>query len=403
MVEQVLTAVAGISILAGAYLIDLLVGIAKVAFTPDLKWSWRKMFQDMVKAILIAVGIVGFVAVLNALTWFGTQTGADLSFLGDCSFPVLIAGIIGGSGWYLTGALKNILKFINGNNVKVEIDESRADYKAVSDVIIKTVADLFTPKEAVEAHKDYEEKGAQGYSYSVPIGSYDDFRNAVMGRGFDIDGYYGYQCWDGAALLWQQIGRSLSTGGTGAAKGTWTVVSVRNANAGNDFELITSVNNIKRGDVIVFGNGTYGHIAFVDQVSPLRILGQNQTGTGTGAPFNVITTSTTGFLGAFRFKKWNNTPAPAPTPTPTPTPQPTPTVPNNPTGDIKVGDSVVAWGVGTADSFGGGAQTRHFPETTMKVIGINNGRYALNQYNSGTPGVVADTTGWWPADQVRKP
>ena len=70
--------------------------------------------------------------------------------------------------------------------------------------------------------------------------------------------------------------------------------------------------------------------------------------------------------------------------------------------DMAVGDSVVAWGVGTADSYGGGATTKNFPETPMKVIGINNGRYALNQYNQGTPGNLGDVTGWFPASQVRK-
>lgn len=42
---------------------------------------------------------------------------------------------------------------------------------------------------------------------TIPITTYDNFRNAVIGREFDVDGYptdQPYQCFDGAAILWQQ-------------------------------------------------------------------------------------------------------------------------------------------------------------------------------------------------------
>ena len=29
--------------------------------------------------------------------------------------------------------------------------------------------------------------------------NYQDFKNEVLGKGFDIDGSFGYQCWDGYA------------------------------------------------------------------------------------------------------------------------------------------------------------------------------------------------------------
>jgi hypothetical protein len=85
-------------------------------------------------------------------------------------------------------------------------------------------------------------------------------------------------------------------------------------------------------------------------------------------------------------------PAPAPAPKPTPAPVTA----------IKAGDSVIVNGFGTADSYGGGTHTRTFINTTMKVIRINNGHYALNQYNKGTVNNVGDITGWWSADKVRK-
>lgn len=417
MIDQLIVAAIGVGILGLAYLVDLLVGVVKVLFTPQLVWSWKKMTQDFVKAALMGVGILAFVAVLNALTWYGTRVGADLAFLGEASFPALIVAILGGSGWYLSNTIKNIVAFVNSRGVKVAVDEKQLEdgTRQVSETVQKAVkewyASTFTTKEVVEAHKEFEELGGQGAAYFVPINSYEDFRNAVNGKAFDIDGYYGAQCWDGAALLWQQLGRSLSTGGTGAAKGTWSVQSARTANAGNDFDLVTNFGDLKRGDVIVYGYGQYGHIAFVDQVNPLRILGQNQMGNGSGAPFNIINASSSGFIGAFRFKRWNVTPpkpAPSPTPSPapkpTPAPQPQPTVPNNPqpNDEIRVGDTVIVNGVGTADSYGKGARTGQYTEHRMKVLGTNNGRYALNQYNRGTVGNVADITGWFSKDTMRK-
>lgn len=174
-----------------------------------------------------------------------------------------------------------------------------------------------TPNDLAVQHADFEAEGGQGAIYSVDVSSYDSFRNNVIGRGYDIDGYYNAQCWDGAALLWQQIGRDLSTGGTGAAKGCWT--HARDHNAGNDFELVSNQNTLRRGDVVVFGGGQYGHIGFVDAVNgdgTINVLGQNQTGTGNGSPFNVIRMSLGNFLGAFRLKRWNIAPPVVVAPTP---------------------------------------------------------------------------------------
>lgn len=165
------------------------------------------------------------------------------------------------------------------------------------------------PKDLATKHIDFETDGGQGAVYTVNIASYDTFRGEVIGKAYDIDGYYGAQCWDGAALLWQQLGRSLSTGGTGAAKGCWN--NARDINAANDFEIIQRHNLLRRGDVVVFNGGQYGHIAFVDSVNgdgTVNLLGQNQTGSGNGAPFNVIRMSLGNFAGAFRLKRWNIAP-----------------------------------------------------------------------------------------------
>lgn len=64
---------------------------------------------------------------------------------------------------------------------------------------------------------------------------------------------------------------------------------------------------------------------------------------------------------------------------------------------IKVGDTVIVNGVGTATSKGTGAKTKSYKNQKMKVIKIENGRYGCNQYNKA--GAI---TGWWTAGQVKK-
>lgn len=68
-----------------------------------------------------------------------------------------------------------------------------------------------------------------------------------------------------------------------------------------------------------------------------------------------------------------------------------------PSAGIKVGDSVIVNGQGTATSKGTGAKTKVFKYRVMKVIAIQNKRYGCNQYNK-----KGGITGWWTANQVKK-
>lgn len=68
-----------------------------------------------------------------------------------------------------------------------------------------------------------------------------------------------------------------------------------------------------------------------------------------------------------------------------------------PTTIIKVGDTLIVSGQGTATSKGTGAKTKTYCGRKMKVIKIDNGRYGCNQYNKN-----GDITGWWTAAQIRK-
>lgn len=146
---------------------------------------------------------------------------------------------------------------------------------------------------------------------SLPTNSYDAWRAATIGNGYDYDGYYGYQCWDFCQEFWVNVGSTLSTGGTGYAYGCWT--AARDANAGDKFDLITSLTDVKRGDVVVLNytsSNEAGHIAFADEdyngSTRMVLLGQNQVNASatTGHIVTATNMNVSNFLGAFRYKEW---------------------------------------------------------------------------------------------------
>lgn len=157
---------------------------------------------------------------------------------------------------------------------------------------------------------------------SIDTTSYDGFRSDALARaaqnlGYDVDGYYGYQCWDLAAELWMNLpefsGGTLwpKTGPNLAAMECWTVS--REENAGNSFDLIYNKADIKRGDVIVLGPSAIsnvGHIAFADEdysgSDTMNLLGQNQVNPSptVGHIPTVTSLSISAFLGAFRYHGW---------------------------------------------------------------------------------------------------
>lgn len=162
----------------------------------------------------------------------------------------------------------------------------------------------------------------------VPHATYDEFRNAVNDHGYDMDGLYGYQCWDGVDLLYEQsdVGQYLYTGAGGVAKECWTNETSRQRNGSGHFSIIYDKTKIKKGDILVFNTysgwyGSAGHIGFADGdyngTEYIDILSQNY-GAGanpvTGKPFNILQAYLgTAFLGAFRYDAWQQPVPPTPT------------------------------------------------------------------------------------------
>lgn len=308
VLDQLITVGAGLGILAGAWFIWFLSGVVNNMFT-NVRWSWRRMFEDIVKTLVMGIGILSWVVLMNVLDWYTQKLGMDISSVLDGATVVgLLAVIVGGSANYAMKAYRNFIEFIGTSHVAKISGEQ--DYSGVADDIKNVVTELFTPKEAVDAHKQFEEEGGRGQAYRVNISTYDAFRNDVMGKGYDIDGSWGWQCWDGCALFWQQLGLRLLTG-NGCAYGCWTLN--RDTNAVDQFTVITDKTQILRGDVLVFRTGEFGHIGFADEDyrggNSIRLLGQNQggvAGPNGGAAFNVINMSMATFLGAFRYKGWSS-------------------------------------------------------------------------------------------------
>lgn len=162
---------------------------------------------------------------------------------------------------------------------------------------------------------------AQYYGYRfVPHDSYNQFRQATMNNGYNVDYQWGNQCWDYGSLLYWQYGLTLQTGNA-TAYSCWTMR--RQANSQGPFKAIEGKQNIRRGDMLVFNKGggsTNGHVAFADEdyngSGYIYIVGQNQG--GYNGNVNRTKRSLTYFLGIFRNTRWTSSPTPPTPPTPEP-------------------------------------------------------------------------------------
>lgn len=177
--------------------------------------------------------------------------------------------------------------------------------------------------EEVSGDEFREEEVDFGQGAYYDITSPATFKNATLDKCIDADGKFGSQCVDPFAIFHKEYtGRWANVCGTGAARGLWTC---RDANAGDEYELIKDPRELQAGDWVVFNGGAYGHVGMA--MGPynngyVALLGENQGGgkcPGGGAATNVINMSTKTFLGAFRPKIYiQEEPKPEPSPTPTP-------------------------------------------------------------------------------------
>lgn len=162
---------------------------------------------------------------------------------------------------------------------------------------------------------------------AVPHNSYNAWRAATLGNGYNVDFSFGDQCWDYCALLYHQYNLTLVTKpGGGVAADCWNIS--RKVNSRTPFKSITGKENIKRGDIIVLNksaSSSTGHIAFADEdyrkkgdKNYIWTLGQAPTKHGLYGGVHRDQFSLNNFLGIFRNTLWDSDPGPTPPTPPTP-------------------------------------------------------------------------------------
>lgn len=111
--------------------------------------------------------------------------------------------------------------------------------------------------------------------------TYEQFKNQVLGKRYDIDGRYGAQCWDGTMKYMIDLGyRAIHCTTSGYAKDIWN-----NRKTNGILNYCNEVTVMQPGDIAVFkevaGWTPYSHIAIFDHDAGGGygwFLGQNQGG-----------------------------------------------------------------------------------------------------------------------------
>lgn len=166
----------------------------------------------------------------------------------------------------------------------------------------------------------------------VDFSTYDTFKRSVEGQGWDLDGYWGAQCWDGSNMIYQHVGMRLRTasyyGGDAYVYTCWTWEACRNYNGSGYFSLVADKTQLKKGDVIIWSDqvatGFTGHTGYANEdyngTNSISTLSQNWRNPSEvrGSAFSVDNISLNAFLGAFRYSGWNGTKPPDPPDPPEP-------------------------------------------------------------------------------------
>ena len=120
--------------------------------------------------------------------------------------------------------------------------------------------------------------------------SYQEFKNMVLGKAFDVDGAYSAQCWDGYAYYMQYLGlKPAWCTTTGYAQDIYTNMDSNGMKTQTD--LVTS---LQPGDIVVFPRNSVtplSHVAIFDSDAGNgygNFLGQNQTSAdASGSAFSI--------------------------------------------------------------------------------------------------------------------
>lgn len=308
-----ITTAIGLAILAGSYLLDLIVGTIKVLFTKDMKWSWKKMGEDLVKALLLGASVEAWVVLWYMAGWYASQVGLDITeFTNSMSIAGMIGAIGVGAFWYLSNAGQNLLEFVNTKHVQVKVDESKANYANVADKV-REFADTITGKTVKEElaedgeeldgeEVEEEEAGLGGLVNTYP----EPYRSAKKDSMIDPSTCYNRECVSYCAWkICETTGAWPVRTGSMSAK-YW----VDRLPSWGHSEVSSPRNGGKY--VGVATGGQYGHVVWFEYDN--TISEYNYANLGNYGVRSIV-------LAQYR---WFEIVAPEPEPTPTPTPEPTP-------------------------------------------------------------------------------
>ncbi len=303
--NQLITVGAGLGILAGAWFIWLVSGVANNFFSPK-KWSWKRMFEDMAKTLIMGIGILSWVVMLNVIDWYTKSLGMDVSAVLDGATVVgLLAVIVGGSANYAAKAYRNFIEFIGTNHVAEVVGEQ--DYAGIAKDVKDAVSALYSSINSQQEDPEtvagqvltksqtakLAEMGASPY-YKVDVSTPDRAYNNLLGRGFNEG--WGYQCVAGfKEFMFSMFGRYASAGGAAA---NYASKPARSAVCKLGFTWHNGQSGLQNGDWGIWTNGLYGHVAMYYNG---KWLGQNQAAAdgNIGNAFNLIALPMQGFAGYF--------------------------------------------------------------------------------------------------------
>ena len=134
-----------------------------------------------------------------------------------------------------------------------------------------------------------------------------EFLNINNGKKLDFDGHYGAQCVDLFRCFNRDVLGIAQPRGVNGAKDFWNNYS-NDPNLYDNFTRIANTPDFvpQFGDIAVWGNGTYGHIAICTGKGDVKTFESFDQNYPTGSACHYQTHNYSGFLGVFRPKNQEN-------------------------------------------------------------------------------------------------
>lgn len=138
--------------------------------------------------------------------------------------------------------------------------------------------------------------------------------SAKLGQTVDMDGMYGGQCMDLIVYV-VQTAYGVHMGGNAIDTGSASNIAALQ-NAGVKVQRITNRSQLQRGDIVVFSDGGYGHVAIVEEPTRPTLVQQNMNGRQYVTRDSFAWSEYIGLSFAYGLRLGDSTPKPDPDPQP---------------------------------------------------------------------------------------